>query len=243
MIFRIRQNADLHTRKAPGYYPATPLPYVANVSWPRSGHHLLVRLLQGTFGPLFGYCEAYVPRRGPDAPCCGRFPCSRTGLIHMSKQHDFDLKAEVPAGVGLVVQYRAFLPSTISQYEMTVRDAGSTDTAAAFRAYAEDMLPRYRGFMARWVAPERAGRILIAYEDLVNDPVTEARKVLDLYGMGELAPQLRRAAKRVKAATYVNGVEKVQAARGISGERDVSTFRHHDAALFADLTARADAPY
>lgn len=229
------------TQKQRGYYPATPLPYVANVSWPRSGHHLLVRLLQGVFGPLFGYCEHYVPKDAPGSPCCAAFPCKRAGLIHMSKQHDFDLTAVVPEGMGLVVQYRSFLPSAISGYEMTQREGGADDTMAAFRAHAEAMLPSYRGFMARWVEPERANRVLIAYEDLVADPIRETRKVLDLYGMGELAPHLRRAAKKVKAATYVNGVEKVQAERGVQAERDVTAFRHYDPALFEDLARAAKA--
>ena len=233
-----RATAD-PTQKTRGYYPATPLPYVANVSWPRSGHHLLVRLLQGTYGPLFGYCEHFVPKGLANSPCCGAFPCRRGGLVHMSKQHDFDLTAVVPEGLGLVVQYRGFLPSAVSQYEMHIHKSAEPDTPATFRAYAEAMLPTYRGFMDRWVRGERASRVVIAYEDLVAHPVREAEKVLGLYGTPDYGANLRKAVKRVKAATYVDGVEKVAKERGVQEARDETAFRHYDPALFTDLAARA----
>ena len=240
MAFWTRREEPDPRQTSPGYYPAAALPYVANVSWPRSGHHLLVRLLQGTFGPLFGYCEHYQPRKAEPSPCCGAFPCRRAGLIHMSKQHDFDLTAHLPEDVPVVVQYRGFVASAISQFEMTTGEGGTPDTAAAFRTFSSAMVPGYRGFMARWVESPRERRVTIAYEDLVADPVTEARKVLDLYGMGAMAPHLRRAAKRVKAATYVDGKEEVQAERGVKDDRDVTQFRHYDPALFDRLTAEAE---
>jgi len=61
-----------------------PLRYVAGVSWPRSGHHLLQRLLQSYFPSLL-YCDFY----GAETDCCKRIPCSRP-KVGFSKSHDFN---------------------------------------------------------------------------------------------------------------------------------------------------------
>ncbi len=180
-----------------------------------------------------------MPKAAANSPCCGAFPCTRSGLIHMSKQHDFDLTAVVPAPMGLVVQYRDFVPSVVSQYEMAIPKRSDPDTAATFRTYAEEMLPKYRGFMDRWVYAERANRVMVAYDDLVSHPAREVEKVLTLYGTPEFAPNLRKAVKRVKAATYVDGVETVDKKRGVQDARDITAFRHYDAAFFEELETRA----
>jgi len=39
------------------------LNYVTCVSWPRSGHHLLERVLGAYFGERWGYCEFYLAAR------------------------------------------------------------------------------------------------------------------------------------------------------------------------------------
>jgi hypothetical protein len=76
-----------------------PLRYVAGVSWPRSGHHLLVRMLKSYFGKVFEYCEFYEPQQ-----CCKQFPCARRGVVHFSKNHDFDGTANRLRDVPLIIQ-------------------------------------------------------------------------------------------------------------------------------------------
>ena len=75
--------------------------YVVGISWPRSGHHMLLRLLKLYFGPSFGYCSLYGDRpEHPEVPqCCRCVPCTNAGKINFSKNHDFDLSP--------VIQYRS----------------------------------------------------------------------------------------------------------------------------------------
>ena len=57
--------------------------HVTGVSWPRSGHHLLVRMLKLYFGETFGYCDFYGGIEG----CCKTVPCTRTDSVHLTKSH------------------------------------------------------------------------------------------------------------------------------------------------------------
>ena len=97
---------------------------VIGVSWPRSGHHLLVRLLTLYFGETFRYCDFY----GGVDNCCKTAPCTRAD-IHLAKSHDFDLALPQIADRKYLIQYRDFVPSVVSNFELHVRN-GAPDTRA-----------------------------------------------------------------------------------------------------------------
>ena len=82
---------------APTAHPS-PLRYVACISYPRSGHHLTVRVLQQYFKHDFKYCQFYNSQEGN---CCQSFPCTDES-VRMTKNHDMELNR--PNAVGLQKQ-------------------------------------------------------------------------------------------------------------------------------------------
>lgn len=211
---------------------AAPLPYVANVSWPRSGHHLLMRLLSAYFGPRFGYCEYHGPRETPEIPCCGAFPCRKRGLISMSKNHDFDLSSPVPTGCAIIVQWREPLAAIQSEFELALR-AGQEDTAASFAAFAEKRASAYRRFMAKWLEAPIENRLAVEYDELVADPRSILADALTLWG--EVEPDTQRLSEAIATVPHVSVSDRAVHVRdgiGVRAERRVEAFRHYDPALF-----------
>ncbi|MEM7695731.1 MAG: sulfotransferase family 2 domain-containing protein [Pseudomonadota bacterium] len=207
----------------------TPLPYVASVSWPRSGHHLIVRLLYGYFGPRFGYCEYHVPKDDPDTPCCGHFPCQKRAIA-FSKNHDFNIDSPVPTDVPLLVQWREPIAALHSNFELAVME-GWPDTPKAFTKFGHKQAEKYRRFMAKWVEPDLPNRLVLNYDDLTADPHSHFRKVLTLWGEDPCdEAKLETAIQTVPHISVSDKTSKLSAARGVRAERVVTTFRHYDAA-------------
>lgn len=107
-----------------------PPSYVIGVSWPRSGHHLMARLLRLYYGPNFTYCGFYG-----QTECCGKVPCARAGTVRYSKNHDFDGTLPQDAQHRYLIQTRAFPPSVVSNFELYLREGGQDD-AASFARFA-----------------------------------------------------------------------------------------------------------
>src|SRR5450755_1833667 len=103
---------------------------VISLSIPRSGHHLLVRLVHSYFEHgKFLYCEAYTDRE-----CCGHIPCdavsrrakSKFGCdshlrLFMQKNHELKLEVPVEATAQYIVQLREPAQAAIAllRWEMT----------------------------------------------------------------------------------------------------------------------------
>lgn len=211
-------------------YGGSGLRYVAGVSWPRSGHHLLVRLLEGYFGDSFGYCESYSP-----ADCCRRFPCTRRPAINFTKNHDWKLDLPKIPGLPYVVQYRDFLPSTISDFELYVRN-GNEDSAASFERYCHASARRYRAFVEKWVLdPLPAERMVVKYEEFVSDPETVMARIVPFFATGTV-PDLERLRLLVHGIAWVRGkdMEKIEN-HGVQDRRDVTAFRYYDRAFLDPL--------
>jgi hypothetical protein len=148
------------------------LNYVTCVSWPRSGHHLLERVLSAYFGDRWGYCEYYN--------CCNTYPCANSETV-FCKNHDFGHDLSVPDGAPLVVQYREFLPSILSDFDLQVHK-GRTDAVDQFYMYALERLPDYVRFKLRW-GGSRAGCVILPYEELTASPQEALRRVIELFGV------------------------------------------------------------
>lgn len=222
-----------------GRFEVQPLPYVACVSWPRSGHHVLVRALQKIFKLHFGYCEFYGPSVDPKSGCCGKFPCAQAGLISMSKTHDFDLDAELPEGTRHIVQYRKFSEAVISEFELLVAKAADKDNAETFKNFAERRARTYARFIQKWVQPRRPNRVLLDYADFVTDPHKAMRDILRLYDAQVYASRIAEEIEFLDHVSVAGGQKVVNANRGIKQGRDVLSFRYYDEALFERLETMA----
>lgn len=208
---------------------------IIGVSWPRSGHHLLVRLLTLYFGPSFRYCDYYGGIEG----CCKSVPCTRLGEIHFTKSHDFDFTLPQIPGRKYLIQYRAFLPSAVSNYELfLLRQPRDVDSVASFVSFVSSQFTAYRTFTRRWVTSGFAqGQLVLRYEDLIDDPHAGLARAVQWF-----APDTTPDEGRVAAAVAEVSGEKVEAWKvqplakaGVHDPRDLSDFRHYEPRLFAAL--------
>ena len=113
--------------------------YLQGASIPRSGHHLVEKIL--FLDERFWYCEHYTPHT-----CCGSFPClkpllnnkisggqwaarsAKTAKIIYVKSHDHDLEDinfTNRQAIKTLVQYRNPIASIISNYELGIFECNS----------------------------------------------------------------------------------------------------------------------
>ena len=209
----------------------SPSPYVIGVSWPRSGHHLMARLLRLYYGPTFTYCGFYG-----QAGCCGKAPCARAGTVRYSKNHDFDGTLPQDAQHRYLIQTRAFAPSVVSNFELYLRECGQDD-AASFARFASAQFTPWRAFQDKWVTSEFARtQTVIPYEALIRDPATALTYALTSFGTGDPDPaRLRTAIAGVDGEEVAQRRITPRPGSGVHAPRDVTQFRHYDAKLFGYL--------
>jgi hypothetical protein len=228
------QTQSIEPDAVPGFQPAKrALPFVANVSWPRSGHGLLVRILKAALGDLHGYCEYYGPKALTNTPCCGQFPCTNCH-ISMTKQHDFNNDTILSLDIPLVVQYRSFIPSVVSHFEYALSIRHVDDKAVAFERFAREQAGRYSAFARKWIARPRANCVLLPYERLTAEPISALDEVIALYGLpnGIVGNEIL---SRMNGITYVAGSRAVARRQGVSSTRDVKEFRFYSRDLFDEI--------
>ncbi|SHI07370.1 hypothetical protein [Marivita hallyeonensis] len=205
--------------------------YVIGVSWPRSGHHLLARLLRLYFGPTFTYCGFYG-----QAGCCGKAPCARAGEIRYSKNHDFDGTLPQDPSRRYLIQTRAFAPSVVSNFELYLREGGRDD-AQSFARFASAQFAAYRAFQGKWVTSAFGrAQTVIPYEALIRDPARALSAALDAFG--ETPPDMARvqaAIARVDGEEVAHRRIRPRPGTGVHAPRDVTQFRHYDARVFGYL--------
>ena len=206
--------------------------YVVGVSWPRSGHHLLARLLVEYFGAPFKYCVFY--REGMD--CCRQSPCVRPG-IKFAKNHDFDMAVKKLPQYPYLVQYRRYMPSAVSDFELYVM-AGNEDSAPSFRRFARIKTKYYMKFMGKWKhSDDNIEKKLVEYDDLISNPKRELEKVVRFF-----APTVDVDQEKL-AATVANthgeqtefGEHKILRHSGVRSARKVEQFRYYDPVYFKEI--------
>lgn len=217
--------------------PGQTLRYVAGISWPRSGHHLLVGVLSSYFGAEFRYCIFYDAGDN----CCRTYPCQRAGAIHMTKNHDFGLHCE-PADVPHLIQCRAFLPSVVSDFELHVLD-GNPDTHEEFLRFARIRAGAYVGFGRKWImqGQKRSGWLTLWYENIIRSPLeTFATAVY------HLAPghnvDFERLSECIRGASKLrveHGRMEMEECHGVRSTRQLSAFRYYDPVQFPELERQA----
>jgi hypothetical protein len=205
--------------------------YVVGVSWPRSGHHLLARLLRLYYGATFTYCGFYGQ---PD--CCGQAPCARAGTIRYSKNHDFDGALPQDASRRYLIQTRAFAPSVVSNFELYLREGGRDD-AASFARFASAQFTAWRAFQDKWVTSDFAQtQTVIPYEALIRDPIAALAYALSSFGdTNPDQDRLRAAIAQVDGEVVAERRITPRPGTGVHPPRDVTQFRHYDAHLFGYL--------
>jgi len=125
------------------------------VTFPRSGHHLLVDCLQEYFGGEMRYCENYHH--------CNSVPCTDP-LTNVQKTHDFDLDVKQDER-HVVAQVRARADAIQSWSELKCREGWFPERTEKWIKDAELFYDRW---VMKWVV---SGRFpVVAYEWLTTHP-------------------------------------------------------------------------
>jgi len=223
---------------ADGSSTQTPLRYVACVSYPRSGHHLTVRILGHYFGANFKYCRFYATS---SQECCQQFPC-RDSSVTMTKNHDMDSisrqRQGVPkiADVPYLVLVRNFLEAVVSDYDLYLRS--HEDTEEGWRAFAQRKSDFYRSFVDKWaLSADGLEKLVVRYEDLTSDPLTEFRQIIDMFRPSQpldislLTQLIEDAHLEDVRPTETRVVQNF----GVRSRRCIEQFRHFDEQFFGEL--------
>ena len=153
---------------------------ISCVSYPRSGHHMLVRLLTGYFGDALHYCEYYEH--------CQQSPCSDP-LTNFQKNHDFDLALPNDAGRRYIIQYRHPVTAIISWFELALKNGWKhdvrEDTRECFARFLRDKMQYWRGFVRKWVIDnDHPATVVLPYVQFSDQPESHFRQVLELIAPG-----------------------------------------------------------
>ncbi|MGE0492525.1 MAG: sulfotransferase [Vulcanimicrobiota bacterium] len=154
------------------------------VSFPRSGHHLLVRLLWDYFngpGPVsthpepnraFVYCSYYGH--------CHQVPCSLPET-NFQKHHDLDLS--LATDLPCLVQVRSPLPALRSYYQLFEEGRLPRLEAEDWDTFARRGLAYHLAFCHKWLP--RAG-LVVSYESMLADPEATLSRVIEWLGAGSV---------------------------------------------------------
>lgn len=220
----------------------TSINYVVGVSWPRSGHHLLTRILQKYIGERFVYCPHYSKERGMGhynmANCCDNELCASQGEVHYCKNHDFKFNIPKVAGARYLVQYRAFLPAVVSDFELYVR-AGGADTPEHFKCFSMTKAYNYKRFVRKWVEPEDEGiqKLMVPYENLTKNTEEMLVQALTFFGLGEDIDRqrLRDIIANIAKKTVMDKEIVTSHQFGVRDTRKIEDFRFYTPGWFQEL--------
>jgi len=207
--------------------PSRPLRYVQCVSFPRSGHHLLVRTLGRFFGRKrgsFRYCSFYN--------CCRTVPCINPDTC-FAKNHDHHGKLSIVQDRLYVVQIRHPLPATVSNYPLHLRHARQSGFEPySWEEFAVINVTKWRKMVRRWALSQSTPpQIVLRYEDLVADPFTQVSEVVRLLWperAERLGPWL---SLRLRATI---------ATMDVRATRSIQDFEHYDEAFLQELERSAE---
>jgi hypothetical protein len=220
------------------------LRYVACVSYPRSGHHLTVRVLKHYFRDAFKYCQ-YYNQTGQD--CCQAFPCTDP-TVTMTKNHDMDLNRRLHvgmpkvAGVPYLVLIRNFLEAVVSDYNLFLRQ--NEDTPAAWQGFAERKLSFYQRFLHKWVlGDDGLEKLVVRYEQLTAEPLLVFGEIISFFHPRE-ALDTARLQQIIDDAVLEDvkptGIEVVRQF-GVRNRRRLEDFKYYDREFFGQLETRLSA--
>ena len=188
-----------------------PLQRTLFVSFPRSGHHLAVRLLSRYFSR-----DLQVLREGYELPgllvaspfvwCEFYRHCQTVGCVDprvtAQKSHDFDLRLVPPEGWQVVVQLRNPVPAIASHYRLLVSQGKLWDSYLTWRYHLYKDLRYYRRFVEKWICgPLGQNALLLEYDALLEAPAEQLCRLAHQIAPGR--PVDRAFAERVVAVEKV----------------------------------------
>lgn len=203
------------------------------ISFPRSGHHLLVTMLYSYYSdrhqsitdhtylsaPNFHYCEFYQH--------CKQIPCSDPQTT-LQKNHDLSLQVIPSKHYNYIIQYRSPLPAIVSWYEFSVLhneyDLATRDSQAEWQKFALQKIKFWKEWKKKWITSDSYQRaLLLSYEELTRSPAESLKKVLAV---------LHGDVEQIDAELVEKTVQQVD----VEDKRDVKEFTYYDPTFFEELT-------
>lgn len=160
------------------------------ITYPRSGHGLLVNILLRYFAAntrqriidsveicqdvigagAFFYCEYYNH--------CRTRPCSNP-RVNFQKNHDFGLRLPIDQEY-YVIQYRHPLESITSWYRFSLDNNLFPDSEKKWQEFALSKISFWKDFVNKWLIGIRHSHIVkVSYAELVSDPKESASRVIE----------------------------------------------------------------
>ena len=156
----------------------------------------------------------------------------------MSKNHDFKLDLPQIEGINYLIQYREFIPSVVSNFELHLRAQNVPDTSYEFRHFVSVQWDRYQGFCEKWVKSQFAiSQTIVCYEELVSDPTKTMLKVIKLFEP-KIDPDIDSVhdiVTRISGITHTN-TPQTSEGLGVKSTRNVKEFRHYNQNLFDTIS-------
>lgn len=154
------------------------------ISFPRSGHHLLVRCLTQMFDDRFRYCDFYNH--------CRKTPC-RDSETNFQKSHDFDLRLDLPTTQRRLVQFRHPIDAISSWFNLSLKEPSVwdriavRDTQASWDRFFNAKAIYWKRFVTKWVVDgDDTEQMLVPYHRLMHNPAETLEKVAKFLWPAEL---------------------------------------------------------
>ena len=136
------------------------------VTFPRSGHHWLIELLQERLGDkIFLYTEHYTDG--------GKTLETGYPGVNVQKTHDFDLEVPKVSWYRHVVQVRR-VQDCLKSWRKLEESRGPVPPR-----FEEQKTHFYGLWVSRWIVEDVPGRLIVRYEDLVKDTDRWLKTIID----------------------------------------------------------------
>lgn len=170
--------------------------YIQGISFPRSGHHMLIRRLTEYFSIIscsdvcirnrsrktndidtsknsFVYCEFYTT--------CQTIPCIDE-RCSFQKSHDFSLDVPIKKELHYLVQIRNPIDAITSLFELSLKTGwyNLKDTQECWELFFDDQLVFYRNFYNKWVVQKKNNIDIFWYDSFLENPVPHLIRAIEL---------------------------------------------------------------
>jgi hypothetical protein len=170
--------------------------YIQGISFPRSGHHMLIRRLTKYYSTVSGadvcikdksrknsetaidnnsfvYCELYNT--------CQTIPCIDK-RCNFQKNHDFLLDLPIKKELHHLVQIRNPIDAITSLFELSLRMGWNNlkDTQECWVSFFDNQLLTYQKFYTKWVAQQKNNIEIFWYDAFLENPAPHLVRAIEL---------------------------------------------------------------
>ena len=132
------------------------------ISFPRCGHHLLVRGLQWALQGKLIYSNYYNSNHN----------VSNCEFVNLQKSHDFDLDEPISENYHYIVLIRGF-ELAVESWHKVIQPPQNIEY------FRESKLKYYDDFTEKWVLPQIQNKIVLPYNDLVTSKIETILKAVN----------------------------------------------------------------